>query len=288
MRTGKPAALLLLFGLVSLGAVAVGAWVCAASGAPASSWIRNLVAWGVGGLLAAVLARAAGGRRSLMAALALAPIGLAVTFLGPDQEGVHRWIVLGPLHVNMAMLVLPAAVVAVGGLAGDRAWPWLVVLAMAAVLASQPDASQATALAGAALAAAAVRRVRPAPLALVAAAVALAALAWLRPDPLQPVPEVEEVIGLAFRVAAPAGAAMLALLAGAAAAPALAARSTDPTTRAAAWGLAALFLLWIATTFLGAYPVPFAGVGMSPIMGGWLGVGLLAGLARTRNAGDAT
>ena len=30
--------------------------------------------------------------------------------------------------------------------------------------------------------------------------------------------------------------------------------------------------------FLGAFPAPLLGLGMSPIIGAWLGVGLLAGL----------
>ena len=35
----------------------------------------------------------------------------------------------------------------------------------------------------------------------------------------------------------------------------------------------------------GAFPVPWVGMGMSPIVGGWLGVGLLAAAMRWR--GDA-
>src|SRR5688572_18761303 len=98
-RSGGPVRLLVVFGLLSLAAVGLGAWVCAASGVPMGSWLRNLIAWGVGGVLAAGLAFAGGRPPSLAVALVAAPVGLAATFLNPDQQGVHRWIDAGPLHV---------------------------------------------------------------------------------------------------------------------------------------------------------------------------------------------
>ena len=39
---------------------------------------------------------------------------------------------------------------------------------------------------------------------------------------------------------------------------------------------------WAVTPLFGAFPVPLVGVGMSPILGAWLGVGLLAATARAR------
>jgi hypothetical protein len=36
----------------------------------------------------------------------------------------------------------------------------------------------------------------------------------------------------------------------------------------------------VAATFVGAFPVPFVGIGVAPILGAWLGAGLLAGLMR--------
>jgi hypothetical protein len=44
--------------------------------------------------------------------------------------------------------------------------------------------------------------------------------------------------------------------------------------------MSACLLIWIIAPFLGAYPVPFAGLGPSPVIGGWLGIGLLAALWR--------
>jgi len=285
-RKGRGFGLLVVFGVVSLAAVGLGAWVCAQSGVPAGSWLRNLIAWGVGAVLALGLGFAGGKPLSLSLALLAAPVALAATFLNPDQQGVHRWIDAGPLHVNVAMVVLPAAVVALAGLARERLWPWIAVAAAMALLVLQPDFSQALALAGAGalIALLAVRRMEL-KLAVIAVLAALAAAAWFRPDPLEPVAEVEELVGLAFRLSAVAGVAVVGLVLAAALAPVLAVRTTDAATRTAGLGLAACLLLWAVAPWLGAYPVPFAGIGMSPIVGAWLGVGLLAGLIRAQRPG---
>lgn len=275
--------LLLVFGLVSLAAIGLGAWVCAQNGVPAGSWLRNLIAWGAGAVLAGGLAFAAGRPLCLAIALLAAPLGLAATFLNPDQDGVRRWIDAGPLHVNVAMLLVPAMIVGLGGLAGERLWPWAAVFGAAVLLIFQPDASQALALAGAAgLVALLTIRQLGVRLTILALLVGLAAAAWVRPDPLQPVAEVEGLVGLAFRLSPFAGAGVLSLLLAAAATPVMAVRSTDASVRAAGLALGLCLLLWAVAPWLGAFPVPFAGIGMSPIIGAWLGVGLLAGMVRGR------
>lgn len=267
---------LLAFGAASLAAVAVGAVVCAMSGVPAALWLRNLAGWAVGAGAAAGLA-AVFRPLLLPAVLWAAPLGLAATFLGPGQLGVYRWLDFGPLSMNAAMLLLPSAVVALAVLAKGRPWTWIPAFAALLVLAAQPDASQATALAAAMAAIALTAVGRPwIRVAIATAAAAVTAVAWLRPDPLQPVPEVEGIVGLAMDHSPMlAGLLMFALLA-AAGAPLLASSGQGAGSPARALGLC--LLTWSIAPFLGAYPVPLAGVGLSPILGAWFGVGLLAGL----------
>ena len=272
--------LLLAFGVVSFAAVAVGALVCARSGVPTGLWLRNLAAWAVGGLAACGLAVAA--RPSVLpVALLAAPLGLGASLLARGQDGVHRWLDLGPLHMNAAMLLLPAGVVALASLGGSQRWPWVVTFAALALLVVQPDASQATAF-GACLALLAA--FAPWPRAVRASVAALAGLgaaaAWLRPDPLQPVLEVEGIIAVAWTAAPLIAGLAVVVLAAVAVAPALAARASRPPLRVAGVALSLCFLLWAATPLVGAFPVPFVGIGMSPILGGWLGVGMLAALLR--------
>lgn len=279
-RWDRAAGFLLLFGATSLAAVAVGAFVSASSGVPAAIWARNLAAWAIGGVAGTAIA-ATFRPAFLPVALWAAPVGLAASLLSRGLQGVHRWIDIGPVHCNTAMLLLPGAVVALGMLAGERAWAWAAAVASLGLLAAQPDASQATTLALVAvlIVVATVRR----PIlrgALIAAAAFAAAFAWLRPDPLQPVPEVEGIIGLAWRLS-PAVAGLACLLLGALAAVAsVGLRSSPPALRLSGLALSLYFLLWAMAPALGAFPVPFVGMGLGPILGAWLGVGLLAGLLK--------
>jgi hypothetical protein len=281
---GGAGRLLLVFGALSLAAVATGAAVAAFSGVPAASWIRNLAAWAAGGAAATAIAVSARPGIGPVVLWTL-PVGLLATFLGPDLDGVHRWVDLGPLHFNVAMLLLPPALVALADLARERLAPWLAVLASLALLAAQPDASQSTTLA--AMAALIAARTVPGPVArtgLIGTVALLATLSWFRPDPLKPVAEVEQIIGLAFALSPAAAALALLLLIAAAVTPIIATRDGPPALRLAGQALAGCLLLWTAMPFLGAFPVPLAGMGMSPILGAWLGVGLLASLMRGRDA----
>jgi cell division protein FtsW (lipid II flippase) len=279
----RSAALLAPFAAASLSAVLLGAWICAANGVPAHLWARNLVAWGVGALAGWGLARLRGRRESLIV-VAVAALALAATLFDPGQLGVHRWLTLGPLSVNAALLTLPAAIVALGRMR-DRLGSWAVAAAILAILVAQPDASQATAF-GAALVWIAWRgdgaagvRVAAAPV-----AAALAAAAWFRPDPLQPVPEVEQIVELAYRMAPPLAAAALVSQAAYSLVPALVLRRGRPDERLAAGALSLYLALSAVSPWLGAFPVPLVGLGLSSVLGAWLGVGLLAGLSRERAA----
>lgn len=280
--------MLLVFGVASLAAVVTGAVICAAVEVPAGLWARNLVAWAVGALLACGLAVAPAG--ALRVGLWAAPVGLAASFFSPALQGVHRWVDLGPVHLNAALVFLPPAVVALTMLTRTSPRPWAAGLAALALLVLQPDASQATTLAAIAVLATLSTPIRPLMRSsLIALIVGLAAASWLRPDPLQPAPEVEQIIQLAHGLSPIAAALALLCLTVTAAAPALLTAKAGPGVRAAGSALGLCLLLWSIMPFLGAYPVPLVGIGMSPIVGAWLGVGLLAGALRRdqRSSGSA-
>ena len=117
----------------------------------------------------------------------------------------------------------------------------------------------------------------------VAIAVAMVGAAWFRPDPLAPVPEVEGIFQLAW--ASSPFVAILAVVALGAAAltPGLVVRAGDAPRRAAL-PLVVYFAVSALAPALGAFPAPLVGMGVSPILGAWLGVGLLAALASGRLA----
>jgi cell division protein FtsW (lipid II flippase) len=274
---------LLLFALASLAAVAAGAATLAATGLPAGSWLRNPAAWVLGALLGSAVAAGSGGPRLRTAFLLAAPIGLAATFLAAPVDGIHRWIDIGPLHVNVAALLLPPMIVAAAraGIAAPLAAG--AAAATAALLALQPDASQASAFAAAIALLLLRTRARPGVRAGLAIALAgTVAAAWLRPDTLQPVAEVEGIFGLAWTVAPVLAGLAAVALAAAAAAPLPARRGKD---EGAALALCAYFAVTALAPLAGAYPVPLVGLGMSFPVGWWLGVGLLC--ARVRDEEEA-
>ena len=169
--------LLTAFGIVSLATVLAGVAICVASGAPLAPGLRNVAAWAVGA--GAALAIAAWVRReALPIFLWLAPLGLLAGFLGPGLQGVHRWLAFGPLNVNVAMLLAPAAIVAFA--ARMQASPrssWVAFLAALVLTIAQPDASQASTLALVGLLATWRLEARPFPRLLLAAVAALTVLA---------------------------------------------------------------------------------------------------------------
>ena len=279
----RPLRLLLVFGAASLAAVAAGAFAAASNGVPAGLWARNLGAWAVGAVIAAGLARGSD-RRFWPPVVLGAGLLLAATLLFAGLQGVHRWINVGPLRLNVAELVLPAAAVAWAGLAaeGRRRGAGLVVVAaaIAAVLVSQPDASQAAAWGAAVVGAAALSRSARERWVLAAILLLAAVAAALRPDPLAPVPEVEGIVGLALRTSPWLALAAVASLAAAVAAPALLSWSRRGAAGPAGLALSLLLGTAAGASAVGAFPVPLVGMGVSPIVGAWLGVGLLAARAR--------
>jgi len=272
---------LCFFALASAAAVALGSTGLALSGVSFGSWVRTPLAY-CAGLMFGIGLMAVGRRRGMaMGAVVLTIVALAATLLSPDQSGVRRWIDFGGLHLNVAALLLPLAIVALVDMA--LAGPILLALiaAIAALLAAQPDASQATAFAVAGVILLARRRELSPGMRLIAmiGLAAFAVLAWSRPDPLQPVPDVEGIFAVL---------AGESLLLASAAALALAASSLMPLRsrargdeRGIAFGapLAGYFVTVALMPFLGAFPVPLVGLGMSFPIGYWLGMAFLCARA---------
>jgi hypothetical protein len=281
----RPDRFLAVFAVASFVAVAAGCLAVAIDDASAGSWPLNLAAWGVGALVALAVSRLASPLFARVVTLA-APVGLLAGLAGPGQAGVHRWVDVGPVHANVAALLLPAFVVALAAPVRDGPWKWLACAACAVLLVLQPDASQATAFAAAVLVV--VVRLPAASAVRVGIAVLVSSgtvVAWLRPDPLAPVAEVEGIVGLAYDLSPPIAVAAVVALGGAALAPVIAAtRLERPAARTAALALGAYLVFSALAPLFGAFPVPLVGLGVSPVVGFWMGAGLLAATASWGNA----
>lgn len=253
------------FATASLAATVLGATAMLAADVPVGIAIRNPIAWLVAGAIALVAApRGWLGGWPVPAAL----IVIALSFVGSGQQGVHRWLDLGPIQLNAAALVLPLAIVAF------TRTPALLAaasfIAIAGLLALQPDISQLASFTPAALILAFARfSWRGLALAAVLAAAAIA-LCLSRPDPLEPVAHVEGIFALAWTQSPALAIAAAIALAAATLAPLLAYRDTP-----AASALTAYLAITALAPTLGAYPVPLAGYGLSFVIGWWLALGAL-------------
>lgn len=260
---------IVIFGVASLAAIAAGCVAMAESDVAPSSWLRSVVAWVVGGGLAAVLARYAEPRSASIGAVIAGAAALIATLFAAGIEGVHRWLDAGPLHINVAALFLPALIVGLAAIGVSRPIGVVVAVVTASVLLAQPDASQLMAFAVAVSLLVLRAGVTPYSKAFaILGAVLFAISGWMRPDPLEPTPEVEQIFAMCAAVSP-----LLALIAGLA----LAAAALVPLlfSRDGAVALSAYFVAVSIAPFFGWFPVPLVGLGMSFPIGWWLGMGLL-------------
>lgn len=272
---------MVIFGVTSLVAVAAGCVAMAESGVASSSWLRSVVAWAVGGALAWLVGRYGKPRSASAGAVVLTTAALIATLFDKGVDGVHRWLDIGPLHINAAALLVPALIVALAALRVTSPIGLVLTLGIATILLAQPDASQLTSFAIAASILMVRSGVAPGWKAFaLLVAVVFAIAGWRRPDPLEPVAEVEQIFTLCLAVS-PLLASIAGLaLAATALAPLSFSSSASHPARDGAVALSAYFVSVSLAPFLGWFPVPLVGLGMSFPVGFWLGMGLLLVLAR--------
>ncbi len=205
------------------------------------------------------------GNRFQLAMLAVGCLALAATFLDRGLENVHRWLAIGNFRLSIASLVVPCMIISLGTLfrQGAVALPSVLATLVSLLLFLQPDASQLSAFA-VSVAFLVWRQVKHSFLKydvvlLFAAAVSYS---WMHIDALAPVAHVEGILrmagdmGMAWLLV---GIASLALL------PAPFLWFSKKSALAKAVGL--YYLVILISTFLGNFPVPFMGFGISPILG---------------------
>jgi hypothetical protein len=257
--------------------------VASRAGVPPMAFAPNVLAalagWGACLLLAG---------RSGVARLApwLALAAVAATLLGPGADGVHRWLRLGPLHLNASAALVPWLLLGLTSeVRGAREQAVVAALLVQLLHLAQPDAAQATALALGVAPALGSRGFVRAGVGLPALALlaGLAALAWLRLDGLPAVAHVEGILALARQQGAPTLLGALAALGLALLPLALPLRSGDPSVRRMAAGASLYLLGSVASTLYGSFPVPLVGAGAGPVLG-WYGLALAVGTTTGRRA----
>ena len=251
------------------GAVGLGILYLALAGAPARHIAINLAALAVG--LAAyatiVMPKWRLGRAHGAVLPALGLVLLATALLGTPVEGAARWVALGPLNLQVSLIVLPAMIV-LFALRPDAAGT-VGMLVAALALALQPDRAMAGALAAGLAAVALSRRDRWVLIALAAAAAGFVAT-LMQLDALPATPYVDQILYTSFAVhplagLAVVGGSLLLLI------PAVA----GSAQRAPSLAFGAAWLAIVAAAALGNYPTPLVGYGGSAIVGYLLSLSLM-------------
>jgi cell division protein FtsW (lipid II flippase) len=273
-----------LLGLVcATSAVVLGLAYMAAAGAPARYLVVNLAALLLGAMMWRGLGPRAGAwlARSGWPVVGLALLLLATALFGAAVEGAARWVRVGPINVQISLVVLPALIVLY---ARRRDAIGTIGVGMAALaLAVQPDRAMAGVLAAGMASVLLATRDRRSALALMMAAAAFAAT-LLRPDALPAVPFVDRILYTAFDVHAAAG---LAVVAGCLTLvlPGFSRGVEAANQRAAILAFGACWAAVAIAAALGNYPTPLVGYGGSAVLGYLLSAALLpAG----RRHGDET
>jgi len=262
-----------LFGLAcAAGAVGLGLAYMAAAGAPPRYLLVNLAALLLGAVAWLGLARWPSSRPTWngRTVLALALPLVAVALFAPAVDGASRWMTVGPLSVQVSLIVLPAIMVLYARNADAIGTVGIAIAAFA--LAAQPDRAMAGVLTAGMGAVALTKRARLPAFALAAAATGFG-VTMIRPDALPAVPFVDRILYTAFGVHAAAGVAVVAgcviLLA-----PAIGALRTM-YYRPIMSAFGACWVGVVAAAVIGNYPTPLVGYGGSAVLGYLLSVALL-------------
>jgi cell division protein FtsW (lipid II flippase) len=188
---------------------------------------------------------------------------LATAVLGPDVEGIRRWLEMGPILLQTGLVLLPLMLVLFAR-SPDRLATAGIVLASAA-LALQPDRALATALAGGLAVLLGWTR-RPTVVLAFLASLAASITAFLQPDGLPAVEHVEGVLANSFRSGIRESTIVLAGTLLLLSPPIFGGRRSRLQRRQLAV-FGGFWLITVLAAAQGAYPTPLLGYGPSAIIG---------------------
>jgi hypothetical protein len=254
-------------------ALIVGAYLGNANGVPLTAYLPNLMGFIVGLGFVACLKPSTGTwiyvNLPKISVFLVIIIGFSLAFTG--TAGVHRWVSIGPINLNVSVIFLPAVLYVATQLLKKNTHPVLWFLgAISAILVAQPDAGQMTAFGVAAIFLLCTGGTNLKVLIVGTITIIVAvALSWSRHDPLLAVDHVERV----FYLASEEGplvliTVFLSLI--------ISFSSLLMNTKKSSASIA--MIIYIFTTFMvtafGNFPVPLIGAGASTILGWLSAVGL--------------
>ena len=236
---------------------------------PKVIWLQNIIAMVLCGTIAFFLVTNRV-RKNDMVIAGVSLVLLFLTLFASGMEGVHRWIRLVIINVNVAMVVLPILLVAIYGLLEKEkvVYALAIIINGAVILFLQPDASQLAGFAIPVIVFLFYKKINGlAKYAVSALLIGLTIYSWVFLDKLEPVSYVEGILGLLNNISPiwlVLGIISLVLI------PLPYFLFPSNKFRVLSVGIGLYYCIIIVSTVFGNFPVPIMGYGVSPIIGYWL------------------
>jgi hypothetical protein len=192
---------------------------------------------------------------------------LGLTFIGPNIDGVHRWLRIPFFTLNIATIVIPITIVAFYRLIEEKQYVMSLIgtIVIAVFLFLQPDASQLLAFSLpmiVLLLKSKISKVITTSFSIVLLLLTLKS--WIELDSLQPINYTEGILTMVYDTSIVLyiiGIASLLWV------PICFLVLCQKQSRNICVGITLYYWMMICATFVGNFPVPFMGYGLSPILG---------------------
>nr|WP_243425659.1 cell division protein [Clostridium paridis] len=192
---------------------------------------------------------------------------IILTYMGQSINGVHRWVSIGFIKFNVSMMVLPLVIIALWSLHEIKSlWVTItIIIAIAILLAIQPDASEVTGFSIPMVVMLCSRSdkkvLRVSTIGILSI---LVVLSWVFLDNLPPVAYVERIVSLLSNMGLiwlVFGIISLVIL------PAPFIFFSPKNSELPSISVGLYFVIILISTLVGNFPVPLMGYGISPIIG---------------------
>jgi hypothetical protein len=192
---------------------------------------------------------------------------LGLTFIGPNIDGVHRWLRIPFFTLNIATIVIPITIVAFYRLIEEKQYVMSLIgtIVIAVFLFLQPDASQLLAFSLpmiVLLLKSKISKVITTSFSMVLLLLTLKS--WIELDSLQPINYTEGILTMVYDTSIVLyiiGIASLLWV------PICFLVLCQKQSRNICVGITSYYWMMSCATFVGNFPVPFMGYGLSPILG---------------------
>lgn len=261
--------------IIALPSVVIGAVAMYFNKIPIGIWSQNIVALIISGYISYLFLKEKPKlvkRNTFGFIVPITIILLFLTFLYSGLDGVHRWISIGPIKLNVTNIMLPILIIELWRILKVLNWWYsmIITILVSILLALQPDASQTTGF------------IFPMTILLfsktnksiiryscISLILVIPVISWIFIDSLPPVDYVEEIVSMVKNLGTVwfiIGICSLALL------PLPFIIFPSKNYRLISMCLGLYFIIILISTLFGNFPVPLMGYGISPIIGYFIAI----------------